>query len=141
MFQRLKKLFFPDPRIQNYSTTLTAATQGAQSKKTLSPKVKDVLDRLDKTGKIDHEGLNDLCAFYLNVPPVPNGYFHLNQTLFSSMCLIICGVSLVHDDQGDVQDVQVKLKDVVYETEMTINVPARHFHEFFTTFQPSFMGP
>lgn len=138
MLAFIRKLLPKKKGIQNFSTTMTSAMDGVQSKKDLSPEITALLKGLKKKENISNEDLNKIVNFYFNQPVILPGLYGIHKSILDQMCFEINGVNPVFNKSGDIENVYLNLREVTFNNELVITVSVKDFHETFNhlNFQP-----
>jgi hypothetical protein len=128
----------PRPDVKNYSTTMTTAVEGTNSKKELSPEITSVLSRLRKSETISNEELNKVLGFYFNTPPIEPGVYNFNTELSKGMCFDVSGINTIYNRNGDIENIFLNLKEITFNIGMVLTISAKDFHEALNrlNFQP-----
>lgn len=138
MFKFIRRFFPKKSSVKNFSTTMTAATEGVTAQRHFSPEIKEILKRLKKNETINNEDLNKVIGFYFNLPSIEPGVYNINQSLTNGMCFEISNVNTVYNEQGDIENIFLNLKEITFNIEMVVTISAKDFHETFNrlNFQP-----
>lgn len=133
MFKFIRR-FFPKKKspVQNFSTTLTTAEEGAAAMKDLSPEIATILKRLRKNEEIDNDDLNKVSSFYFNVRAIEPGVYGTTKPMFDGMCFDIINVKTVHNSDGDIENIYLTLKEVAHGVDLMLTVSVKDFHEVFS---------
>lgn len=134
MFKFLKQLFKSDT-IKNYSTTLTSANEGTNSKKELNPEIDKLIKKLKIGDKISHQEVNLLLSFYFNKKEIKPGVYVFNKDIVNGMVFEIASVNTVLDDNNDVENIFITLKEIVYNIEFIATISGKEFYEVFRDFE------
>lgn len=136
MKQFLKKLFgkkpSPDsqPDIKKFSTTTTTATEGSNAKHELDPVIHELVGKLKHGEQISNSQLNQLAAFYFNVGNIPNAYYKFNTAIQEGMTFQIEGVDTITNEVNDVVAINLTMRELVYNVDLTMKISVKDFHEF-----------
>lgn len=142
MFNRLKQLLilfnpfriFTKNRLKKYSTTMTSANEGVDSKKELNADIKEIIKRVQSSNKITHEEVNTLLTFYFNKKEINPGIYTFNKNIVNGMVFEITGVNTVLNNDNDVENIYIALRDIVYNIEFITTISAKEFYEVFKDF-------
>jgi hypothetical protein len=132
MFNLIKRLFSRKKQIKKFSSTLTSATEGSNSKHELNPEIKEIFDKLKTNKGISNEHLNKVSEFYFQTPEIEPGLYNLSKTLADTMCFDISNVNAVFNKAGDIEDIFINLREVSHNLDMVITVSVKDFHEALT---------
>lgn len=135
MLEYIKKLLIKN-RLKRYSTTMTLATEGVNSKKNLSQEIKSLIKRIKSGNKISHEEVNTLLSFYFNKKEINPGIYTFNKNITNGMVFKIDSVNTILNKDNDVENVFITLVDIVYNIEFTITISGKEFYEVFKDFKP-----
>lgn len=116
--------------IKKYSTTLTTAKEGSDSKRDLNSEIRDIVDNLKRNGDITNEALNKISSFYFNAPEIPNSFYRLNPSLAKGMAFRISEVKPEIAFGNDIVSLEITLRENVYNADVRITVSVKDFHEF-----------
>ena len=131
MLSRLKQYFVKKSEVQNYSTTLTPATEGTSSKKGLSPDIANILRESSAKHHINSEDFNKIIDFYFNVKPISNSLYVPNKSMFSGMCFEIEDVESTYNKEGDLTNLHLVLREKSLGNDITMKISVKDFHEVF----------
>jgi len=123
--------FFKQKPIKNHSLTLTAATEGSDTKADLNPEVKTIAKKIKLKQEIDNEELNKLLSFYFNTENIPAGYFKFRKSFAEGMVFEIKKLSTEENENGDISKVSLTLFDIMFNNEIEVKVSVKDFHELF----------
>lgn len=136
MLKFLRSLFTRQKKVQNFSTTLTTATEGETAKHKLNPDIQLVLDRCKKNKTVEHTDLCILSKYYFNVPNIEAAPYNLKKEYVNGMCFGIQRVFMVYNDNGDVDDIRITMSELTYNSDIELTLSAKHLHEFMRKFNP-----
>lgn len=138
MFEFIRRWFPKKKAIKNFSFTTDPVTEGTNAKKDFSPEITEIVKRLKQNESITNEDLNKVTAFYFNQPTIEPGVYNINKSIAEAMCFEISGVNTVQNEQGDVVNIYLNLKEVTFNNEVVMTVSVKDFHEMFNrlNFQP-----
>lgn len=128
-------LKFLKNNIKKFSTTLTDAKEGSNSKKDLSPEISDLVKRMNKNDNISNTELNKLITYFFNIKEIKPGLYVLNKTFTDGLCFDINKINVVIDENNDVVDILINLSDIVFDNNITITVSVKNFYEVFKEFK------
>lgn len=131
MFEFLKKRFTKKEDIKNFSTTLTTAKEGSNSKRDLSPEISTILKNLKDKKTISNNDVSVLAEFYFGVSPIQPGLYRIRKSIIEGMCFDINDVNLKYNEVGDVDKICLSLKEVTLNNNISINVDVKDFNELF----------
>lgn len=135
MFTKIKRLFSRKKPIQPYSSTLTTAETGTQSKAELNPGIHALVQRLNKDRSISNEELNKLLTYYFKVPPIVPGVYNFNKAFSDGFVFQIVGVDTCKNRNLDIEDITISLQEITYNMSLTMSVSVKEFHEVMTLFR------
>ncbi len=141
MLSKLKSLFSRKKKIQNFSTTMTTAEEGTVSKAKLNPGIHNIVSRLGTDSKLSNEDLNKLLAYYFTVPPISPGAYNLNKTITDGFVFEIINVNTVLNDNKDVDNIYVTLRELTYNMELALSLSVKEFHEVLKPFNQTTPKP
>ena len=137
MKKLLDRLFGRKQEIKKFSSTTTDATEGSNSKADLNPHIKELLNKIKGGEVIDNEQLNQLSSFYFNTPTIEPLLYRLNPAMVKQgMLFNIEGVSTIMNADGDLDNILITMKEIVFNVEMTMNISVKDFHEIMEKVQP-----
>lgn len=136
MFGFLKKLFSSKEKektIKHYSTTLTSATEGEHTQDKLIPKLNKLIDdiRNSRIGKLSLEEVNLIQSYLFNKEPINPGFYKFNKVIDDSVVFEIVNLGIIFDENNDVKDFVIVLKDLTHNFNMTVNISSKEFYEVF----------
>jgi len=136
MFGFLKKLFRSKEKektIKHYSTTLTSATEGENTQDKLIPKLNKLIDdiRNSRIGKLSLEEVNLIQSYLFNKEPINPGFYKFNKVIDDSVVFEIVNLGIIFDENNDVKDFVIVLKDLTHNFNMTVNISSKEFYEVF----------
>lgn len=136
MFGFLKKLFRSKEKektIKHYSTTLTSATEGENTQDKLIPKLNKLIDdiRNSRIDKLSLEEVNLIQSYLFNKEPINPGFYKFNKVIDDSVVFEIVNLGIIFDENNDVKDFVIVLKDLTHNFNMTVNISSKEFYEVF----------
>lgn len=131
MFEYIKNLFKRKQDIKNFSTTLTTANEGSDSKKKLSPEIENIIKNLKDKKTISNNDMGVLAEFYFGVTPIEPGLYRIRNSIIEGMCFDIVDVNLTYNDVGDVDKLRLSLKEVTLNNNIVITIDVENFSELF----------
>lgn len=135
MFAFIRKFLPKKKVVQTFSTTLTTAEEGSKRQQDMFPEMKALLRRMKKSDKVTNEDLNAIGGFYFNQPTIQPGMYNINKAVLEGMCFDINAISPEYNDQGDVTNVFLTMREVTMNNELIMVVSIKDFHEIFSHLQ------
>lgn len=136
MFSRLINRIFnkrnneEDNGLKKYGFTTEPANVGVNNKSNLSTDIKKILS----SDRIDNDNLNKLIKFQFGIDkPISNTFYKVNSVYKDGMVFVIDRIETVVDDNNDLVDIKIELKDSIYSEDISIKLSVKCFHEFLTT--------
>jgi len=120
---------FFNKKIKKYSPTTTLAFEGSDSKFNFDPDIKDIINNINNTKDIKHNDLNKLINFYFNIKTIENCLYKLNINMIQGMSFKINNVHTIMDENNDVNDIILTLRELTYNINFSINISVKDFHE------------
>lgn len=141
MLSKLKSFFSRKKKVKNFSTTMTTAQEGSDSKAKLNPSIHALVSRLGSDSKLSNDDLNKLLAYYFTVPPIKPGVYNLNKDITNGFVFEIINVNTVLNEQQDVDNIYVTLRELTYNMELALSLSVKEFHEVLKPFNPTTPKP
>lgn len=141
MLSKLKSLFSRKKEIQKFSTTMTTAKEGDASKAKLNPSIHAIVARLGTDNKLSNDDLNKLITYYFNTPPIKPGVYNLNKSITDGFVFEIINVNTVLNDNQDVDNIYLTLRELTYNMELALSLSVNEFHEVLKPFNPTTPKP
>lgn len=136
MFGFMKKIINRN-KVKKFSTTMTSANEGAESKKDLNPNISNLIKGLKSGDKISHEDVNNILSFYFNVKEIKPGLYTFNKDIVNGMVFEITNVNTVLNKNDDVESMYITLREITYNIDFTTTISGTEFYELFKDFTPN----
>ncbi len=136
MLNRLAHWLFGKKKpIQNFSTTLTDATEGSPSRLSANPELAKQLNEGRKKNVTTSGTVKEASEYFLNVPGVDIQHpVILNPDISKMLMFTANHVHYVRDENDDVTDILIMFDEITLGGSLSIRVSVKDYHEIF---QPS----
>lgn len=135
-FGKGKKETPPPQEVMNYSTTLTPATEGVETKADFDPDVATILEYLKSDSPtISISMINVVSSYYFKLPPFEPGGYVFNTGMTNGMCFVVKDVKPVFDANGDLDDLILTFNDITFGEGFVVQISIKSLNEFFVKFK------